>query len=136
RQREGPRRGLRGPSSSTWVNYPGWAFRELPVGRVASVGEALARGGREHVGLARSRHDVQRRALLRDPATLDADDEILGLAADLGGAVDVAVGAELLDDVHGDRETGRLVLGGLRQGARGAAVLLDDVEVLGTDADG
>src|SRR5262245_41093160 len=94
-----------GPSSSTWVNFPGWAVRRLPSRPAASVGEALAGGGREHVGLARTRHDVQRGALLRHPAALDADDQVLALATDLGGAVHVAVGAELLDDVDGDRET-------------------------------
>src|SRR3954469_11004300 len=121
-----------GPSSSTWGNSPltGTAER-LP--RRVSVGEALARGGREHVGLARTRHHVQRGALLRDRAAADADDQVLQLAVDLGGAVDVAVGAELLDDVHGDRETGRGVLGVLGQGRGGGAVVLDDVEVLGAD---
>ena len=54
-----------------------------------------------------ARHDVQRGALLRDLAAADADDQVLALAADLGGAVDVTVGAELLDDVDGDGETGR-----------------------------
>ena len=59
----------------------------------------------------------------------------LRLAADLGGAVDVAVGAELLDDVHGDGEAGRGGLGVLGEGLGRLAVVLDDVEVLGADAD-
>src|SRR5215210_3195589 len=54
-------------------------------GSVRSVRQALARGGREHVGLARPRHDVQLRALLRDLTAVDADHEVLGLAVDLGG---------------------------------------------------
>src|SRR3954468_17572243 len=126
RTREGPRGRSAGPSSSTRVNCC----------RTSSVGEALARGGREHVGLARTRHHVQRGALLRDRAAADADDQVLQVAVDLGGAVDVTVGAELLDHVHGDRETGRGVLGVLGQGRGGGAVVLDDVEVLGADTHG
>src|SRR6478752_7034006 len=85
-----------GPSSSTWGNSPLTGVRAAP----RSVGEPLARGGREHVGLARARHDVQRGALLRDRAAADADDQVRELVVDLGAAVDVTVGAELLDDVH------------------------------------
>src|SRR3954452_1475845 len=106
-------------------------LRQMTGRGAGSVGEPLTRGGREHVGLARPRHDVQRGALLRDRAAADADDQVLEVVADLGAAVDVAVGAELLDDVHGDRETGRGVLGVLREGGGGGAVVLNDVEVLG-----
>ncbi len=100
----------------------------------ASVGEALARRRREDVGLARSRHDVQLGALVRNLAAVDADDQVLDLAADLGGAVDVAVGAELLDDIDRDGQAGRRVRALLGQRLRGGAVLLDDLEVLGAYA--
>src|SRR6476469_8299313 len=91
-----------GPSSSTWVNSTLTGVSAFARMTRTSVGQALARRGGEHVDLARTRHDVQRGALVRDGAAADADDEVLVLVADLGGAVDVAVGAELLDDVHGD----------------------------------
>src|SRR5688572_27951498 len=100
-----------GPSSSTWVIYPGSVVsRTITSGVGGSVGKTLAGGRREHVGLARTGHDMQLGALLRDLAAVDADHEVLGLAADLGGAVDVTVGAELLHDVDGDGEAGRGVL--------------------------
>src|SRR4051794_1719835 len=66
-----------------------------------SVAQPLAGGRREDVDLTRPRDDVELGALLRHLAAVDPDDQVLDLAADLGGAVDVAVGAELLDDVDG-----------------------------------
>src|SRR5688572_24118451 len=69
-----------------------------PLGR-PSGGEALAAGGGEQVDVARLRSEVDRLALLRRLAAVDARDHVVGLAVDVGRAVDVGVRAELLDEV-------------------------------------
>src|SRR5699024_1261534 len=78
-----------------------------------SVADAAAGVGVEDVELALLRLDVDRLALPRGAAAVDAGAERLGrlvldgadLLGALGGAGDVGVGAELLDGVDGDRQT-------------------------------
>src|SRR5215210_1170476 len=86
-----------------------------------SVDQALAGARREEVQVTLLGREVDLLALLRRPAAVDARDDVVVLAVDLGAAVDVSVGAELLDDVDGRLET-----------LPGA----DEVHVLRTDADG
>ena len=78
--------------------------------------DALPVVAAEQVHVARLRGEVQDRALLRGLAPVDPRDDRAALAADLGAAVDVRVGAELLDDIDLDGQ---------------ARALVDDVEVLG-----
>src|SRR6476660_7274630 len=77
------------------------------AGGTRSVAEALAVLRVEHVDVALRRREVDRRALLWGAPAVDAGDEralrgvalLVGVAVlvDLRGAVDVGVGAELLD---------------------------------------
>src|SRR6478672_1827705 len=96
---------------------PCWAVRSED-----SVGEALARLGVEDVDVLRVGSDVERLALLRVLASGDADDHVGGRALHVAGAVDEAVGAELLDDRDLDGQA--TLLGG------------DDAPALRTHADG
>ena len=71
--------------------------------------------------VARRRGERDRVAGVRVAAAVDARDDVGALAVDLGVAVEVAVRAELLDEVDDDREA--LAVGGR------------DDDVLGADAD-
>ena len=88
-----------------------------------SVAEALARLDVERVHVAGLRRDEDRVAGVRVRAAVDARDDVdavLELAVDVGVTVEVAVGAELLDDVDLDRE---------------AVAVGRDLDVLGAHAD-
>src|SRR5699024_1467511 len=92
------------------------------TGPQTSVADALAALGVEHVDVALLGREEDRLALLRGAAAVDARDEragrevgaglvvVLVLLGLLGGAVDVGVGAELLD--HVDHDGDALTLGG------------------------
>src|SRR6187431_2539204 len=87
-----------------------------------SVVEALAGLDIERVHVARGRGEGDRFTGVRVTTAVDARDDVGALAGDVGVAVEVAVRAELLDEVADDREA--LAVGG------------SDDDVLGADADG
>src|SRR6476620_2294363 len=132
RRRAGTQEGCR-PSGVMWWYASG------------SVADAQPRLGVEDVHVAGLGLEVDLVALLRGAATVDAGDERHGagvLAGGLeqlllGGAVDVGVGAELLDDVDRDGDAGGVgrQLEVLRTDAE-RHVLSDTGEVLTRDRHG
>src|SRR5215210_5417994 len=78
--------------------WSGIRCRQRPVAR-ASVDQPFARGRREQVQVPGFGREVHGLALARRLAPVDAGNDIVLLAVDLGSAEDVGVGTELLDDV-------------------------------------
>src|SRR5690349_13804381 len=103
-----------GSRAKALCRSPASGLRQSEDGSWGSVddraAEALARLRVEGVDVARLRRDVDRVARVRVDPAVDTADDVGALALDLRVAVQVAVGAELLDEV--DRDLQAAALGG------------------------